>query len=102
MRHLPFLVLLPIVGCLDYSSFLQQRGERYCEEMAICNPDQPCVVPDPVDTGYTAATGACEFDRKLARDCLKGTWTCNTEFVGFEYPVGPAACNAVCGTAFTE
>lgn len=101
--RLSFLLMLPSVGCLDYASFQQKRGERYCEEMAICNPDQPCVVPEPaVDTGYAVGTEDCAFDRKLARECLNGVWTCDTEFVGFEYPVGPAACNAVCGTALTE
>jgi hypothetical protein len=102
MRRL-WIPMLSLVGCLDYDSFLQQRQERYCEEMAICNPAVECVVPAPADdTGYSTTGDACDFDRGLARECLNGTWTCDDTVPDFRYPIGPAACSAVCGTAFTQ
>lgn len=103
MRHQLRTLLLaaPLVslgtGCLSYQDFLAKKHEKYCEELAKCNPDIPCEQPEEADTGY--GTGEeCDFQSGAARDCLKGTWTCNTEFVGFEYPIGPQACEGVCGT----
>lgn len=102
MRHLSlFLLLVPLHGCLDYDTYLKKFRVRYCDEMAKCNPDFECNVPTADDTGYTSEIGDCEFDAKLARDCLNGTWTCEgpLDDPDFQYPVGPEACSAVCGTA---
>lgn len=104
MRRLPALLLLPVLGCLDYESFLQKKHERYCEEMATCNPDFECNVPTVNDTGYAVDLVDCDFDKKMARDCLNGIWTCTDQFgeIEFRYPVGPEACHAVCGNAVDE
>jgi hypothetical protein len=96
------LGLVVAAGCLDYESFLQKKHDRYCEEMAICNPDFECNVPTANDTGYATDLVECDFDAKLARDCLKGTWTCADPLQNgdpsFMYPVGPEACEGVCGS----
>jgi hypothetical protein len=98
------LVLLPLQGCLGYESYLQKLRERYCEEMAVCNPDFECVVPSVDDTGYTTDIAECDFDAKNGRDCLKGTWTCAGPLgePAFQYPVGPAACSEVCAIPSDE
>jgi hypothetical protein len=86
-------------GCLSYQEFLTKRHDKYCEELANCNPDIPCDIPIGLDTGY--ANDECDFDAGAARDCLHGTWTCATPGAGFEYPLPPPACDAVCGGATT-
>ena len=87
------LLLATVVGCLSYGEFLDRKTAKWCEELAKCNPNTPC--EGPVDTGYTDED--CNFDAKAARQCLNGLWVCDDRFVGFEYPVGPQACEAVCG-----
>lgn len=84
-------------GCLSYEKFLQKKHDKYCEELAKCNPDIPCEQPEATDTGYGTVGEDCDFDGGAAHDCLNGVWTCNNDFVGFEYPIGPQACEAVCG-----
>jgi len=96
-------LLLLVAGCLDYPSFLQKQRDRYCEELEKCSPDTECVVPTVDDTGYTTGIEDCDFDRKQARDCLEGEWKCESPLgdPAYQYPIGPAACSAVCRSAFT-
>jgi hypothetical protein len=85
-----------VAGCLNYERFLDKKADKYCEELAKCNPDTPCEVPSSLDTGSLDAD-ECNFDAGSARDCLAGTWTCDDRFPGFEYPVPAQACYSVCG-----
>ncbi|MEQ1505118.1 MAG: hypothetical protein ABMB14_22985 [Myxococcota bacterium] len=97
------MVLAPLPGCLSYEQFLERKSERYCDELANCNPNAICAEPTGTDTGYAADLFDCAFDAKAARACLNGTWTCNTEFgAEFAYPIGPAECALVCGAEVVE
>lgn len=99
VRPLVVLACLGAPGCLSYEEFLNKRHDKYCEELAKCNPETPCDIPIGLDTGY--GNDECTFDAGVARDCLHGTWTCADPGPGFEYPLPPPACNAVCGVTTT-
>ena len=92
---LPFVVIAS--GCLSETSFFEKYGEKRCEEFARCvtNASASC---EELTTTATSM-GDCEFDKAAAHDCLKGTWTCDTQFEGYEFPVPPSACASVCGTS---
>lgn len=93
MRCLPVLLLVPLVGCLTYEGFLQQRNQKECEIEQGCNPALDC----EADTGVLAAED-CDFDAGAAHDCLKGAWSCSDAFPGFEQAIPPQICDAVCRT----
>lgn len=84
-------------GCLDYEGFLRKKKDKYCETLAKCNPDLPCTIAGPTDTGYGDFED-CDFDAGAARDCLRGEWTCSDEFGSqeFSYPLSPDICADVC------
>jgi hypothetical protein len=95
-RVLGALLASVVAGCLSYDAFLEKKSNKYCEELAKCNPETPCEIPAGVDTGSPAEED-CDYDAGAARDCLNGVWTCDDRFPGFEYPVPAQACFAVCG-----
>lgn len=93
MRLAPLFAVFGLSGCLSYQEYLNQKADKYCDVFAACNTGgQDCTIPEETalfDTG-------CEFDAGMARDCLNGSWTCNTDVSGFEYPSLPLACDGVC------
>ncbi|MEQ1505119.1 MAG: hypothetical protein ABMB14_22990 [Myxococcota bacterium] len=90
-----FAGALAVGGCLSYDQFVERKNERQCEEQANCNPGIDCVEDTAIDPDD------CDFDRSAAHECLTGTWTCDDRFVGFEVPIPPQACDAVCRPATT-
>lgn len=81
-------------GDLSYEAFRDELQARYCEEQDGCNPDVPC----DTDNLETPPDPCSSFDPEVARDCLEGEWTCNTDSPGFEYPEPPEPCERVCGS----
>jgi hypothetical protein len=90
-------LILPLIasGCLSEASFFEKYAERRCEEFATCVTAETASCEQLTTTETESAD--CEFDKAAARDCLKGAWTCDTQFEGFEIPVPPSACANVCG-----
>lgn len=75
------------------ADFVAEYADRYCVEWKSCNTSgAPC----PTGT-LPSLPPDCVYDPAAAEQCLCETWGCNTDVSGFEYPVGPAACNDVCG-----
>lgn len=87
-------------GGLTEEEFGEQFLDIFCEEWEACNTSEPCPV-GATTTRTTTATTECDYDPVAAQDCLDGSWTCNTDFPGFEYPVAPSVCSEVCGGAPT-
>ena len=79
MRGRPLMVLLAGLGatsCLSYSAFLEKKANKYCEELAKCNPDTPCNAPSGVDTGYsTRRTATSTPPRRASASTAPGSAT---------------------------
>jgi hypothetical protein len=83
------LVLLAACG-LSPEEFEERNTENYCAALEDCGSLIRC---DDA-TGSTVATSPvsdCAFDAGAARDCLDGTWRCDTA----QTPVPPEPCEAV-------
>jgi hypothetical protein len=95
------LVVVPLLsaGCLSQAAFEEKYAAKLCEEFESCVTSAEATCDELTTT--TAEPVECEFDRSAARDCLKGVWTCDSQFEGYEFPIPPAACASVCGAAET-
>lgn len=90
---------LGIEGELTQAAFEAAYLDRFCEEWSACNTaGTECPTgPGGSSTYYGGTTtNPCDYDAVAAQECLGGTWTCNTDFPGFEFPVPPDACAGVC------
>ena len=90
MRAMIFAAVLT-AGCnmtADETVFVSSYGTEFCDHASSCNPGLACS-PDVGDRS------ACAYDATAAAACLEGSWSCNTEFVGYEYAQPPAACERV-------
>ena len=88
--------IFALAACgLSQSKFEEKFGEKICEEYATCNADVECSTSGDDDDG---GAECADYDKKKAKECLDGTYTCNDEFgEGFEFLEIPDACLAVCG-----
>lgn len=87
---IPFLVVL--AGCTlspdDYADSRLDIECETCEGKGNFDCEQ-LIREDPKDKQ------GCDYDEEAARECLKGTWTCNEDTPPIVYPVGPAICENV-------
>ena len=76
------------LGAADEQSFASTYGQEFCDHASACNPALACS-PEVGDRS------ACAYDAAAATECLSGSWSCNTEYAGYEYAEPPAACDRV-------
>lgn len=86
------LAVLFLVACnttpADESSFVTTYGAAFCEHHSACNSGLAC---SPAITDMTS----CAYDAQAATECLHGSWSCNTEYAGYEFAEPPSACGRV-------
>lgn len=70
------------------SDFVASYGDAFCSQTTSCNAELTC-------SPAIADKSSCAYDADAAAACLAGSWTCNTEFDGYEYAEPPAACSEV-------
>lgn len=92
MSKFTFVPLIALmIGCgVSEDKFSEKFADKYCNEWTSCGAEEDwgeC----PVGAG-DVLTSNCEFDAKAAKDCLKGSWTCDDVF-----PEQPSVCEDVCG-----
>jgi hypothetical protein len=80
---------------LTEAQFFDEFIDRYCAEREACNAE----MAGPIDQGTATTTSSCALDAVAAQACLDGSWLCNTDFPGFEFPIPPSECSEVCGTS---
>ena len=101
MRVLTSSILLVSVGCLSEARFNEKYAEKKCEEFERCVTSGGSCGELGTGSTTTADPVECEFDKAAARECLRGVWTCDDQFEGYEFPIPPSACASVCGTVGT-
>jgi len=79
------------VPSLTSSEFEDAYGDRFCDEMASCDPSEPC---NPAEWSNTLDT-SCDFDPVQGQGCLDGTWTCDDSHPDHPFVEYPNACYTV-------
>jgi hypothetical protein len=92
MRAIQMITAMFLAGCdavvADETTFVTTYGSEFCDHASSCNPSLACS-PEVGDRA------SCAYDPSAAAECLGGSWSCNTEFAGYEYAEPPAACQRV-------
>lgn len=95
MRYALVLATLALAACGGSEDRYWDRFENtYCEAYDACHTgDAQC----PFALSYDRPDDlSCVYDKKKARDCLKGEFVCNAEFgAGNEWIDAPEVCAEV-------
>lgn len=92
MRNLLYISTLVVLGACGMSEdkFADKFVDAYCDAWDGCNTSTDC----PVKAGESDdSDDSCEYDKKKAKECIKGDFTCNDEFgEGMEFVEPPSVC----------
>lgn len=95
MRHVFVLATLVLSACGTSEDRYWERFETtYCEAYDECHTgDGRC----PFSGNYVKPDDlSCTFDKKKARECLKGDFVCHSDFgLGSEWIAAPEVCAEV-------
>jgi hypothetical protein len=67
--------------------------DRYCSEWSVCNSTGAAC---PIPAGTSPFAPNCGYDPVAAQACIVNDWSCEGGYPGYEYPVQPEICFAVC------